>query len=94
MIKYLFYLLKVNILFFNGIIFAQSQNDLELLNLLPENQAQSIAERLGIATGKPLREEIVMESVDAPRFSSMTPKEEITIEQETNTFGYITQVVS
>ncbi len=88
MIKYLFYLLKVNILFFNGIIFAQSQNDLELLNLLPENQAQSIAERLGIATGKPLREEIVMESVDAPRFSSMTPKEEITIEQETNTFGY------
>ena len=29
-----------------------------------------------------------MESVDAPRFSSMTPKEEITIEQEINTFGY------
>ena len=88
MIKYLFYLLKVNILFFNGIIFAQSQNDLELLNLLPENQAQSIAERLGVSTGKPLREEIVMESVDAPRFSSMTPKEEITKEQEINTFGY------
>ena len=56
--------------------------------ICPENQAQSIAERLGVSTGKPLREEIVMESVDAPRFSSMTPKEEITKEQEINTFGY------
>ena len=56
--------------------------------MLPENQAQSIAERLGVSTGRPLREEIVMESVDAPRFSSMMPKEENSIKQKIEIFGY------
>ena len=76
------------LIFLSSFVSNQNLEDLELLNMLPENQAQSIAERLGVSTGRPLREEIVMESVDAPRFSSMMPKEENSIKQKIEIFGY------
>ena len=44
--------------------------------MLPENQAQSIAERLGIQTGKPLNEEIKMDTFDEPKFDNSIPKED------------------
>ncbi len=56
--------------------FVSNQNidDLEYLNLLPESQAQSIAERLGVQTGKPVNDEVRMETIDQPSFSSLRPK--------------------
>ena len=54
--------------------FAQSQEDLDFLNLLPDNQAQSISAKLGIQTGKPINDEIRMDDFDAPSFSSSKPK--------------------
>ena len=56
--------------------FASNQNidDLEYLNLLPESQAQSIAERLGVQTGKPVNDEVRMDTIDQPSFSSLRPK--------------------
>ncbi len=56
--------------------FVSNQNidDLEYLNLLPESQAQSIAERLGVQTGKPVNDEVRMETIDQPSFSSLMPK--------------------
>ena len=56
--------------------FSQTAEDLSYLNLLPENQAQSIAERLGIQTGKPLNEEIKMDTFDEPKFDNSIPKED------------------
>ena len=56
--------------------FSQTPEDLSYLNLLPENQAQSIAERLGIQTGKPLNEEIIMDTFDEPKFDNSIPKED------------------
>ena len=56
--------------------FASNQNidDLEYLNLLPESQAQSIAEKLGVQTGKPVNDEVRMDTIDQPSFSSLRPK--------------------
>ena len=56
--------------------FSQTVEDLSCINLLPENQAQSIAERLGIQTGKPLNEEIKMDTFDEPKFDNSIPKED------------------
>ena len=49
---------------------SQTQEDLEFLNLLPNNQAMSIAEKLGVQTGKPISDEVVMDTFDPPQFSS------------------------
>ena len=54
--------------------FTQSQEDLELLNMLPASQAESITAKLGIQTGKPIREEIKMDDFDNPSFQSSKPK--------------------
>ena len=50
--------------------FTQSVEDLAYLEMLPQNQAQSIAEKLGIQTGKPLNDEVKMDTFDEPSFSS------------------------
>lgn len=55
-------------------IFSQSADDLRFLDVLPNNQASSISERLGIQTGKPIDDEIVMSDFDETSFSSSTPK--------------------
>ena len=49
-------------------------DDLSYLQLLPDNQAQSIAERLGIQTGKPIDDTINMETIDQPKFDSIKEK--------------------
>ena len=54
---------------------SQSSEDLEFLRLLPDSQAQSISEKLGIQTGKPLVDTIKMEDFDDPLFESSKPKE-------------------
>jgi len=54
--------------------FSQSQEDLSYLELLPENQAASISQRLGIQTGKPINDEIRMSDFDNSSFSSTVPK--------------------
>ena len=54
--------------------FSQSAEDLSYLELLPQNQAQSIAEKLGIQTGKPLNDEVKMDTFDEPSFSSSEKK--------------------
>lgn len=54
--------------------FTQSQEDLELLNMLPASQAESITAKLGIQTGKPITEEIKMDDFDNPSFQSSKPK--------------------
>ena len=61
-------------IFFSPIIFNQSLDDLEYLKLLPDSQAQSIAERLGVQTGKPLNDSVVMDGFDEPRFESQELK--------------------
>ena len=55
---------------------SQSSEDLEFLRLLPDSQAQSISEKLGIQTGKPLVDTIKMEDFDDPLFESSKPKED------------------
>ncbi len=59
---------------FSGFLFAQTAEDLSFLDLLPDNQAQSIAEKLGVQTGKPINDEVRIESIDSPAFSSLKPK--------------------
>ena len=59
---------------FSGFLFAQTAEDLAYLDLLPDNQAQSIAEKLGVQTGKPINDEVRIESIDSPVFSSLKPK--------------------
>ena len=61
-------------IFFSPIIFNQSLDDLEYLKLLPDSQAQSIAEKLGVQTGKPLNDSVVMDGFDEPRFESQESK--------------------
>ena len=61
-------------IFFSGLLFAQTAEDLAYLDLLPDNQAQSIAEKLGVQTGKPINDEVRIESIDSPVFSSLKPK--------------------
>ncbi len=53
---------------------SQIDDDLSYLELLPDNQAQSIAERLGVQTGKPIDDSINMETIDQPKFESTKEK--------------------
>ena len=53
---------------------AQSKEDLEFLNLLPDNQVESISSKLGIQTGKPINDTIRMDDFDNPSFVSSKPK--------------------
>ena len=62
---------------------AQSNEDLAYLDLLPESQASSIAERLGVQTGKPIKDEIRMDAIDEPSFSSIELKSDIVSANET-----------
>jgi polysaccharide export outer membrane protein len=61
--------------FYSIIAFSQSTDDLDYLKLLPDSQAQSIAEKLGVQTGKPINDEVVMDGFDDPRFESLLEKE-------------------
>ena len=75
------------LIFLSSLVSNQNIEDLEYLNLLPESQAQSIAERLGVQTGKPVIDEVKMETIDEPSFSSLRPKnlEDSNISYEENT---------
>ena len=61
-------------IFFSSFVFSQSAEDLAYLDLLPDDQAQSIAEKLGIQTGKPINDEVRVDSIDIPAFQSLKPK--------------------
>lgn len=63
----------LTLVFISNSILPQA-DDLEFLDLLPENQASAIAEKLGIQTGKPVSDEIRMETLDDPSFPSSIPK--------------------
>ena len=69
--KFIFVLFLI---FLSSFVSNQNIDDLEYLNLLPESQAQSIAERLGVQTGKPVNDEVRMDTIDQPSFSSLRPK--------------------
>lgn len=69
--KFIFILFLI---FLSSFVSNQNIDDLEYLNLLPESQAQSIAERLGVQTGKPVNDEVRMDTIDQPSFSSLRPK--------------------
>jgi len=56
-------------------LFAQN-SDLDILELLPDNQAQSIAEKLGVQSGKPINDEVRQEDIDEPKFPSLVPKQD------------------
>ena len=62
---------------------AQSSEDLAYLDLLPDNQASSIAEKLGVQTGRPINDEIRMDAIDEPSFSSIESKSDIFSVNET-----------
>ena len=62
---------------------SQSNEDLAYLDLLPDNQASSIAEKLGVQTGKPINDEIRMDAIDQPSFSSIESKSDILSVNET-----------
>ena len=62
---------------------SQSNEDLAYLDLLPDNQASSIAEKLGVQTGKPINDEIRMDAIDQPSFSSIESKSDIFAVNET-----------
>ena len=53
---------------------SQLDDELSYLELLPDNQASSIAERLGVQTGKPIDDTIDMQTIDQPKFDSMKEK--------------------
>ena len=55
-------------------LYLKLNEDLSFLNLLPDNQAQSIAEKLGVQTGKPLNDEVVMDTIDHHLFQASKPK--------------------
>jgi polysaccharide export outer membrane protein len=72
---------KISILFFfiiSNLAVTQTDEDLSYLDLLPSDQAQSIAEKLGVQTGKPVSDEIKVDTIDTPSFSSLKPKSEST----------------
>ena len=69
---------------FSGLTFSQTSEDLSYLDFLPDNQAQSIAERLGIQTGKPVNDEIKIESIDTPAFPSLKPKLDLEVENDSS----------
>ena len=70
----LFYPRFVLLLILSNILVSQSSDDLKFLEMLPDNQASSIYERLGIPTGKPINDEVQMEDFDSPSFNSLVPK--------------------
>ena len=55
-------------IFFANFAFTQTAEDLAYLDLLPESQAQSIAEKLGVQTGKPINDEVKVQTFDSPSF--------------------------
>ncbi len=61
----------------NSGLYSQSDDDLAYLDMLPESQSNSIAEKLGIQTGKPISDEIKMDTIDQPSFESLAPKENL-----------------
>ena len=72
---------KISILIFfiiSSFAVTQTEEDLSFLDLLPSNQAQSIAERLGVQTGKPVNDEVKVQTIDTPTFSSSEPKSDST----------------
>ena len=69
-------ILKIIALLFSLNLSSQSNSDLDYLELLPDSQAQSIAERLGVETGKPVNDEIKMDTFDSPKFASLEAKKE------------------
>ena len=72
---------KISILIFfiiSSLAVTQTEEDLSYLDLLPSNQAQSIAERLGVQTGKPVNDEVKVQTIDTPTFSSLEPKSDST----------------
>ena len=72
---------KISILIFfiiSNLAVTQTEEDLSFLDLLPSNQAQSIAERLGVQTGKPVNDEVKVQTIDTPTFSSLEPKSDST----------------
>ena len=72
---------KISILIFfiiSNLAVTQTEEDLSFLDLLPSNQAQSIAERLGVQTGKPVNDEVKVQTIDTPTFSSSEPKSDST----------------
>lgn len=66
----------VVLFFIHGSLVSQNQEDLEFLNLLPNDQATSISQKLGIESGTPLKEEVIMQTIDEPKFQSLVPKKE------------------
>ncbi len=73
-------------IFFSSFVFSQSDSDLDYLDFLPESQASSISEKLGIQTGKPINDEVTMEDYDTASFESSVPKESIEISSSENSF--------
>ncbi len=67
-------LLFLIIFFASYFSFAQSQEDLEFLKMLPDSQVESISSKLGIQTGKPIDDTIKMSDFDDPSFNSSKPK--------------------
>ena len=67
--------LLLSIFFVPYFLLSQSSDDLKFLELLPDNQASSISEKLGIQTGKPVADQVRMEDFEDPSFNSLTPKE-------------------
>ncbi len=65
------------IFYFSVTSFSQNSQDLSYLELLPESQSQSIAEKLGVQTGKPINDTINVDAIDAPSFSSSKIKEDM-----------------
>ncbi len=66
--------LLVSIFALPNVLYLQTEEDLAFLDLLPESQASSISQRLGIQTGKPINDEIKMDTIDDPTFDSTTSK--------------------
>tara|TARA_A100001015_G_scaffold4286_1_gene5579 strand:- start:6203 stop:8788 length:2586 start_codon:yes stop_codon:yes gene_type:complete len=66
--------------FFSTSIFSQN-SDLDILEILPDDQAQSIAEKLGVQTGRPINDEVRQEDLDDPKFPSLEAKQEIQLQE-------------
>ena len=73
--------ISFSLVFFASPSFAQN-SDIDILELLPDNQAQSIAEKLGVQTGKPISDEVRQEDIDEPKFSSLESKKDTILEED------------
>ena len=76
------------ILLVSNVVSSQSSDDLKFLEMLPDNQASSIYERLGIATGKPISDEVQMEDFDSPSFSSLISKDQASNSKSNKLFHF------